>query len=139
MARSLRKFRGIDIKLSRSESYEILRFFFPQSRLRPSAVREPDCAFAQALLVEALDRSSRMGLFEALFREVLGCGVAREYPRYQTLVVRFLSEALSHWFCHLRWRPERPTPKIYESVRATLALNYRPIWDRRERGEGLTY
>lgn len=97
-----------------------------------------DCLFAQALLVEMLNASFRMGFVEALLRSAarLPSGPARVIKEFlkgagRNLIMRGvdrddLEEMMSK-------------PVIYESVRRTLARNFRSAWRIREQTGTLTY
>jgi len=134
----LRRFRPSEIHLTRDEAWKVLRFFWPNTSVRPQQITQQDRAFAQALLVEAIDRSHAMGYVETLYRSWFGRGVAPTYKGIKKAASKFARKALKRWFKHATG-DDLKDPEIYESVRVTLARNFRSTWKIREQGGGLTY
>jgi hypothetical protein len=134
----LQKFSESEILLSQHEAWSVLRFFWPGSSVNPGNLNNQDRAFAQALLVEAIDRSYEMGYVEILFRNFFGVGVAPSYNAIRKAVKSFAKQAVKHWFKHAK-KEDLEDPEIYESIRASLARNFRSVWLTREQGGGLLY
>jgi len=134
----LKRFAASEVLLSQHDAWDVLRFFWPNTNVKPQNLDTDDRGFAQALLVEAIDRSYEMGYVEILFRSFFGAGVAPSYGALRKAVKSFVKKAAKHWFKHAT-AEDLQDPKIYESVRVSLARNFHSVWAIREQGGGLTY
>jgi len=75
-------------------------------------------AFAQGLLVEAIERSCQLGFVEALFR------AGANPTKGATAVLKsFGKRAAKHWFKHATAK-DLSDIKIYDMVRDRLAVNF---------------
>jgi hypothetical protein len=115
----------------------VLRFFWPETGILPGSLSDADRAFAQGLLVEAIDASYDMGFVEIIFRS-FAYKVAPSFDQLKDLIKDFLKQAAEHWFKHAT-RQDLQNPAIYESVRSTLARNFRSVWAIRVATGELTY
>lgn len=132
----LRHFSKDEIKISREQASRILRFFFPDQSVSPNETDE-DVAFAQALLLEAIDKSNDEGYIEILFRQLYG-KVPTDFSFIKDVAKEFCKRALKNWFKHATGK-DLEDPEIYENVRATIRLNFRSVWAIRVQGGDLTY
>jgi hypothetical protein len=57
--------------------------------------------------------------------------IPASWSNVEDMVKGFAKAALKHWFKHAT-RADLANPQIYESVRLTLARNFRSIWKIRE-------
>ena len=133
----LHYFKGDAIQLTQQEAWDILRFFWPSTNVRPGTLTEMDRAFAQGLIVEAIDKSYHFG-FTLILYKVFGKGIAPDFKKIAKMVVKFCAKALLHWFKYATKQDLRK-PKIFESVRRDLARNFKSSWKIREQGGDLTY
>jgi len=134
---SLQRFGESEIKLNQHDAFSALRFFWLEPGLSPQQLTVEDRGFAQALLVEAIDRSYEMGFVEILFRSFYG-KIPASFSSVRDMVKAFAKAAAKHWFKHAT-RKDLEDPQIYESVRRKIAVNFRSVWRIRiETGE-LTY
>lgn len=134
----LRPFAPDEILLTPEQAWQVLRFFWPSTDVTPGSLTAEDRAFAQGLLVEAIDRSYEMGYVESLFRSFFPVGVAPTFAGIRKAVKEFAKRALKQWFRHATGK-DLKDPKIYESVRVTLARNFRSTWEIRRQGGELMY
>ena len=134
---SLRHFSADELIFDQQECFAILRFFFIDVGIQAASLTVRDRSFAQALLVEAVDASYRMGFVEIVFDTFYG-KTPVSMAAVRKLAQRFLRQTAEHWFRHAT-RDNLSDPKIYESVRATLARNARSAWRVRLATDELTY
>jgi len=129
----LQHFESSEILLDQQQAWDVLRFFWPHTNVKPGSLTQTDREFAQALLVEAVDASYAMGFVEAAFRSLA------KLPKGLGAVLKsFAKRAAKQWFKHAT-QDDLADPEIYESVRARLALNFRSTWTMREQGLPLTW
>lgn len=133
----LRHFKPDELLFNQQESFAILRFFFVDVGIQAASLTDKDRSFAQALLVEAVDRSYDMGYAEILFDKFFG-STSVSAKDVQDLAKRFLKHAVERWFRHAT-KADLRDPKIYESVRSSLARNARSVWKIRVPTGKLTY
>lgn len=119
----LKKFTPSELLYNKSETKEILTFFFPKnaSSITNLRVNNDVRGFAQGLLVEAIDTSFALGFVEALFRSLMTLR-----PSIITIGKKFVSNSVQHWFAHASPHDLRNI-KIYVIVRQRLQLNFRTI------------
>lgn len=134
---NLQHFGESEIKLSQQDAFSILRFFWLEPGLLPQQLTIQDRGFAQALLVEAIDRSYEMGFVEILFRNFYG-KIPTSFSAIRDLVKSFARAAAKHWFKHATGK-DLEDPKIYESIRCKIAVNFRSVWKIRLETDELTY
>ncbi|RPI23443.1 MAG: hypothetical protein EHM61_19750 [Acidobacteria bacterium] len=120
----LKQFSESEIILNQEEAWKVLRFFWADLNVNPSALGPREIAFAQGLLLEAIDASYNEGYIEILFRVFYGKVPARSFGELKKLVTSFAKKALKHWFKHATGK-HLESPKIYENVRVTIARNFR--------------
>ena len=134
---ALKQFNSSEIRLSREEALRVLRYFFGASvNISPSDLTPQDVAFAQGLLVEAIDASYAMGyvhvVYDAFYAKIpanLEIG---------DLLKDVAKGAAKNWFRHATQK-DLMTAEIYDNVRVTVAGNFRSVWKiRMDTGE-LTY
>lgn len=127
MVHGLRPFTRGQLVLSRSQAREILRFLFPADRLPPEGELTPaDVAFAQGLLVAAVDEERRLRVEEppevlpAIERVAAGWGPVA--PVLEAALRRFDPSWLT--------RPaiEGVEAEISEPARAGVSTRFRALW-----------
>jgi hypothetical protein len=122
----LRRFTASEVRLDNQQAFDVLRFFFQHNAsINISQITIEDRAFAQALLVEAVDASFHMGFIESIFTSAMSLS-----PSVKDIIKDLLRYAAQSWFRHATGR-DMSDPKIYESVRATLVRNFRTVWSMR--------
>ena len=130
----LRHFSESELKLTQQDAFRVLRFFWLEPGLLPQQLTAADRSFAQALLVEAIDRSYEMSYVEALFRNFFG-KIPVSFAAVEDMVKSFAKAAAKNWFEHATAK-DLDNPQIYESVRSQIAYNFRSVWAIRvETGE----
>ena len=137
MSVELKRFKSDEIYLDQEQAWRVLRFFWPNTDITPGSLSESDRGFAQGLLVEAIDGSYQMGFIEIIFR-TFAYKVATSLSDIKDMIKEFLKQATKHWFEHATSQ-DLKDPKIYESVRVTLARNFRTVWNIRMATGELTY
>ena len=130
MSVKLRQFSRQEIKINQESAYRILRFFFPDMTLKPNELTQDDIAFAQALLVEAIDSSYHLGFVEHLF-DAFYMKVPINFTSIKDMVKNFAKTEARHWVKHATQK-DLENPLIYENVRLALAQNFRSAWKVRE-------
>lgn len=106
-----------------SDAHRVLTFFFGKGNVRLGVANlgEQDIEFAQALLVEGIDASYKMGYVESLFRAVAGKGKIKD------IIKDFGKKALKHWFNHAT-EDDLRNAKIYKKVRNEARRNFNSAW-----------
>jgi hypothetical protein len=137
MSVALRRFAPEEIRLSNEQAWRVLRFFWPDTSILSGDLTQADLSFAQALLVEAIDSSYHMGYVEHLFKSFY-MKVPASWSDVEDMVKGFAKAALKHWFKHATSK-DLADAEIYETVRLTLARNFRSTWKIRELTGELTY
>ena len=133
----LQRFSGSNLLLTQEQAWKVLRFFWPDMGTSPGTLTEYDRSFAQGLLVEAIDGSYNMGFVDHLFQAVF-MKTPASFDDIKDIIKTFAKAALKHWFKHAM-RSDLNDPEIYESVRESLARNFRSAWKIREQTGELTY
>jgi hypothetical protein len=135
----LKHFRKDEIVISSDQARTILLFFFGfQGQVPPSnQLTDDDVAFAQALFLEAIDESYAMGYVKAIFDAFYGKPPA-SFDSVKDMIKDFVKAAAKNWFTHARGE-DFAHPKIYESIRVTIAVNFKSVWAIRVQTGELTY
>jgi hypothetical protein len=134
----LKRFEPDEIQLTQEEAWHVLRFFWPNTNVPPGSLSPEDRGFAQGLMIEAVERSYAMGYVESLYRSFFGPGVAPTSSALKKAIKSFAKKAIKNWFRHASGK-DLEDPKIYESVRRSLARNFRSVWEIRAQTGELTY
>jgi len=127
----LKKFSGAEIVLTPQEAWEVLTWFFTGgASIGPSGLTENDRSFAQALLVEAVDKSYQISWIQALWS-----ATANPTTSVKAVLAKLAFKAAKDWL-----KSGKPTDfkdaKIYTMIKNQLVLNWRSIWLARvETGE----
>jgi hypothetical protein len=130
MSLELKRFRSDEIRLTKEQAWRILRFCWPDISILPADLTQDDLSFAQALLVEAIHSSYYMGYVEHLFNSFY-MRVAASWSDVEDMVKGFAKAVLKYWFKQAT-RADLANPQVYETVRLTLARNFRSAWKTRE-------
>lgn len=123
---ALRKFNSAELALNNQEAWQVLVFFFGgNAGTAPGWLNDNDRSFAQALLLEAVDKSYAMSWVETLFSSAMKLN-----PSVKDILKALAKKALKDWL-----KSANPTDlseaKIYQSVRDRLRLNWRSAWEIR--------
>jgi hypothetical protein len=122
----LRRFQANEVRLDAQQAFDILRFFFQHNTsINLSQITIEDRAFAQALLVEAVDASFHMGFIESIFSSAMSLT-----PSVRDIVKDLLKYAAQSWFRYATGQ-NLSDPQIYDSVRVSLVRNFRTPWAMR--------
>jgi len=133
----LRHFSRDELRISREEAARVLKFFFPDQPIPAGNLTDEDIGFAQALLLEAIDRSNQMGYVRILFDKFEG-KLPVDFSFIKDVASAFCKRAMSNWFNHATGK-DLANPQIYTSVRNTIAVNFRSVWAIRLATGELTY
>jgi hypothetical protein len=133
-ALDLKHFKGDEIKVSREDARKILVFFFGNNVPAAESLTDDDVSFAQALLLEAIDKSYAMGYVEAAFRSFY----MKVPTDIEEMIKDFVKQAAKNWFDHAAGK-DLSNPKIYDSVRVMISNNFSTTWGIRMNGGDLTY
>lgn len=123
MSMYLKHFSPAEILISRAEAVTILKFFWPDLSLTEGDLSNEDVGFAQALLLEAIDASYKMGYVHVIFDTFYG-KIPGSFVDVRKMIKSFAKKAAKHWFKHLRDKSVEDAD-IYAAVRATIANNFR--------------
>jgi len=125
------------IVLSKSEAHAVLTWLLGRTSIKATDFTKEDCGFAQALLVEMLDASFKIGFIEALFR------AAAKTPSGPIKVIKgFLKGAGKNL---VRYKDKEDLkemikkPVIYKVVQSRMASLSRSVWKIREATGDLIY
>lgn len=124
---NLRRFTPEEVFLSEEAARNVLSFFFPSQGL-PSQITIEDRAFAQALLIEAIQRSHDMSYVKAIFDT--------SYMKIPGSPRAVIKQAVKlglkfGWLSAKRKKLDPEKAKIYKSVRVTLSRNFKTPWTLR--------
>jgi hypothetical protein len=135
---SLRNFKRAEIVLSNEDCYAVLRFFFRSDlSLMPGQLEHQDHAFAQALLLEGIEMTASISTIQSLADALLHR--PKDFHQLEELCQKFVREALKEWFTRSS-ETFRKDPKIYVSIRNTLATKWRrALIERQNTGEYYGY
>ncbi len=134
---ALRQFAKNEIFISREDAYAILRFYFHQVNVQPSALTDSDVGFAQALLLEGIDSSYAFGLIKIVY-DTFYMKVPRDFNNLYDMAKDFAKEAAKEWWKHATQK-DLENPQIYEYVRNQIQSNFMSAWKIREQTGELTY
>ncbi len=133
----LRRFAADELYLTEQDARMVLRFYFGDQVVLPSALSLEDIGFGQALLLEGIDASYAMGyvqiVFDSFYMKVPG-----SFDSVKEMVKGFCKKAAKQWFRHAAGQ-DLKDPKIYNAVRARVKSNFRSIWEIRMATGELTY
>jgi hypothetical protein len=129
-------FKPDEILLSDQEVLATLNFFFPSAPFKREEINHEIRSFAQALLVEAVDRSYEMAFIEIL-KDVFLYRPVVDFVKLKSMVESFLKKAAKHWFKHFTGDIRKL--KIYEAVRLKIIQNFRSTVEIYRQTGGLTY
>lgn len=132
----LRHFAKGEIYLSGDEAASVLRFFFPNDQL-PGPLTDEDRGFAQALLLEAVDKSYAMSFVQDIYDVFYG-KVPTGFDTIKDMLKDFAKKAAKTWFDHATGK-DLQDPKIYNAVKVSLTANFRSVWAIRLQTGELTY
>jgi hypothetical protein len=133
----LRHFKADEVVVDQEQAFRLLKFFWIEPGIIPGSLTVDDRAFAQALLLEAIDRSYEMGYVELIFKNFF-MKVPTNFKDIEDIVKSFAKAAAKHWFRHATGK-DLEDPKIYENVRVTIANNFYQPWKIRVSTSELTY
>jgi hypothetical protein len=119
----LRPFRADEIIISKAEAVAIIRFFWPDSSAREAGMSDDAVAFAQGLLVEAIDASYAMGHVHAVF-DVFYMRPPGTVVNVKKMIRTFGKKASRHWFKYAT-EDKLQKAEIYNTVRVRLANNFK--------------
>lgn len=133
----LRHFQPDEILISSQDASRILRFFFGTDVPPANELTPQDVAFAQALFLEAIDKSYAMGyvhiVFDCFYMKPPG-----SFESLKKMAEEFVKKAARHWFDHATGK-DLSDPQIYDSVAAMIRANFRSVWEIRVQTGDLTY
>ena len=125
MTVALKNFSDDEVTISQHQAWVILKYFWPNKEIVEGQLNMRWRAFAQALLLEAIDGSYAMGyisaLFDTAYGKVPGC-----FPDVKEIVTEFMKAAAKHWFKH-QGSKKIEDAQIYVSVKQSLARNFRSV------------
>lgn len=118
----LQNFSGADLIFDEQETKAILKFFFQSDRQTIDSIQITNELrnLAQGLLVAAVDASYAMGWVELTFRWAVNPG-----DGLKNALQKLTRRGARYWFKHLKHGQSLADAKIYESIRAQLARNFR--------------
>ena len=125
------------MKLLPEQAARVLRFFFPDQPIDAGRLTSADIAFAQALLIEAVDASAEMSYVEVLFDKAF-MKPPTDYSIIKDVAKSLCQQALKNWFRHVTGE-DLGHPEIYAAVRSQLARNFRSAWIFRMQTGDLVY
>ena len=135
-ALGLRHFSKSEVYVSQDDAKAILHFFFPSDQV-PDALTDDDLGFAQALLLEAVDKSYAMSFVQDVYDVFYG-KVPTGFDAIKDMLKDFVKKAARTWWDHATGK-DLDDPKIYTAVKAALTSNFRSVWVIRLQTGELTY
>lgn len=130
----LRKFRPDELVLSHQEAWQVLVYFFGgNAGMVPGWLTDEDRSFAQALLLEAVDKSYAMSWVQTLFE-----ASAKPNASVQGILKSLAKKAARDWLSNAK-PTDLASAKIYASVKNQLTRNWRSAWAIRTETDGPIY
>jgi hypothetical protein len=133
----LRHFEPADIVISADDANLILRFFFGNNVPPGAQLTAGDVAFAQALFLEAIDKSYAMGYVHALY-DCFYMKIPGSFDSVIDMAKSFAKKAAKQWFDHATGE-DLTNPRIYAAVRGMISANFQSVWAIRMQTGELTY
>lgn len=127
----LKSFSADEILLSEEETKTALMFFWPSksSTIDDVTVDFNLRAFAQGLLVEAIDATHSMGYLHQLVNALHSASLPPSNGSAAIKLIKsFAKKASAHWFRHANVS-DLSKASIYETVRVSLARSFGRIMD----------
>ncbi|MDH2433802.1 hypothetical protein QCD60_14610 [Pokkaliibacter sp. MBI-7] len=122
----LPKIAAADLVFDAAETREILAFFWPhQTTIASLAITDSVREFAQGLLIVAVDASYAMGYIDILVNVLIK---RKPGSSIKSLVTKLVKKNVKHWWKHAQQK-DLLDAKIYETVRATIALKQKTQLD----------
>ena len=130
----LRQFYPAEIALSTRTTRKVFVYFWPFQKdfFDQMDITLTDCAFAQALLVEACQRSLDMGYIERLWKAGNDATMARDFKELGSTFKEYIKGEIEVATCAIaQYIKGEDKPKawesteIYESIRTVLSNNFR--------------
>jgi hypothetical protein len=109
-------------------------FFFGSNVPPTENLTDEDVSFAQALLLEAIDKSYAMGYVQAIFDNFY----MKIPDDVAEMVKDFAKQAAKNWFDHAAGK-DLSKAKIYYNVKVMISNNFSTVWQIRMQGGDLTY
>jgi hypothetical protein len=138
MAVELQHFKPDELLLTQMEAWQVLVWFFGgNASALPGWLTDDDRAFAQALLVEAIDASADIGIIRRLWESTVmpPMTVRSLLTKIATTGAKILWDRLQH--CSVE---DFAKAKIYKMVKDRLTVNFRSVWQIRiDTGEPVLY
>lgn len=117
----LKHFTPEEILLTEDDAKKVYQFFFPESQQIIDEIKNGKkfdhlhMQFAQALLVEGLDRSYEMGYVDILVSSLFN--KKKSLNSAKTIFKKFAKKSFSHWFEHATEDELWEDAEIYEAIR----------------------
>jgi hypothetical protein len=125
---SLKGFSDHELYIDRSQAFQILRFFFPVTVFRLDQITNEYRSFSQALLIEAIDASYKMGYVVIIANAVLYKSPTG-FGQIAVIIKSIAKKSILHWFKHRKPKEKIENAKIYEIVRITITRNFRSVFE----------
>lgn len=122
----LRRFSADKILLTPDETLIVYRFFYGNLVPQNMNITQDDMAFAQALLVRAVDDSNKIGWFEAIWKST-----ATPSPDFNRVFKKFARNAAIRWFKNAKNKSDITQAKIYVMVKNSIARKFRSCFSGR--------
>jgi hypothetical protein len=93
----LQHFGPTELRMSADQALRVLRFFFPDQPIDPARMTDDDIAFAQALLIEAVDASTQMSYVQVLYDKAF-MKPPTDYSIIKDVAKSLCRQAARNWF-----------------------------------------
>jgi len=135
---SLQHFNSQELLLTHMEAWQVLVWFFGgNAGTIPGWLTDDDRSFAQALLVEAIDKSADVGIIQRIWESTVTPPTTVKSLLFKIAKTgaMILWDRLHH--CKVE---DFAKAKIYKMVKDTLTMNFKSVWQIRiETGEPVLY
>lgn len=118
----LREFKESELVFDADETREILKFFFPTltQQIQSVGVTNQIRNFAQALLIEAIDKTYALGYVEVLFKAIRNPGAGMK-----KILSKIGYKSAAHWFKHATRHDLLLSAKISSRVRDAISWKFK--------------
>jgi hypothetical protein len=123
---NLMKFKPEELIFDEDETKDVLTFFYPNhgAFIVQAIINDDVRGFAQAIMVEAVDATYALGYVKIVFDVFY----MKPPTNFGKALTKFGKKAAPHWFKHATVM-DLTNAKIYDSVRASIARNFRSVFE----------
>ncbi|MBP7167200.1 MAG: hypothetical protein KBB64_06045 [Bacteroidia bacterium] len=125
----LKVFEKNELIFDQEAANKILCWFFNDNQLKTNELTHEDIAFAQGLILEAVDSSNAMGVVHQLMKTFV-YKVPSSFSAIRNLVVFFVARSIPIWWKNRNIKNLKEL-EVYDVIKNSLILAHRSEWHSR--------